>query len=70
MILDNKLNWTEQISNVMEKVKKSSSILKRLACKKWGSTMEVLNNTFYTHIKPILQYRGEVMLTTSHRKIN
>ena len=47
--MDNKLNWTEQIGNIGEKVKKSSSVLKRLAGNKWDSTMEVLNNTYCTY---------------------
>ena len=54
----------------MEKVEKSSSILKRLTGKKWGTTTETINNSYHTYIKPILQYDGEVILSTSDRDLN
>ena len=54
----------------MEKVDKSSSVLRRLADKNWGNTTEVLSNTYCTHIKQILQYGGEVILTTWDRNLH
>ena len=69
MTLD-KLNRTEQISNMVEKVEKSSSILKRLTGKKWGTTTETINNSYHTYIKPILQYGDDHLIDQIETKIN
>ena len=49
-------DWTEHINNMVENVEKSSSILERLAAKKWGCAMDVINNTYCTYLTPNFQY--------------
>ncbi|XP_071035169.1 uncharacterized protein [Parasteatoda tepidariorum] len=65
VVLDNKLSFTNHISTVIDKVEKRTSILKRLAGAKWGSSQHTLNKTYNTYIKPIIKYGSEVLISSA-----
>jgi hypothetical protein len=62
--LDNKLNWEQHVIKTEEKVNKNShTILKILTRKKWGCSMDTLNKTYNTYMKPIITYGAESLVT-------
>ena len=67
---DNKLTWKHHILTVTEKASRRLSILKRLAGSKWGCARQVLNTTYKTHIKPILQYGSETTITANKSNLD
>ena len=62
VILDNKLNLKDHANHTTANFSKSN-ILKRLAGVKWGGTLDILNETYKTYIKPNLLYGGAVSYT-------
>lgn len=70
VVLDNKLNWTEQVNIAAKKATSRLGVIKRLAGAKWGSTQDTLNITYNTYVKPVMKYGSEVIATANETRLN
>ena len=61
VVLYNKLNFTNHVNTITEKVEKRISILKKLTSIKWESSQTALYETYSTYIKPIFKYESGVI---------
>ena len=64
VVFDTKLSWNKHTEKVCEKTTQRFNILKRLCTTKWGCSMTTLSSTYYTYVKPVLQYCGEILITS------
>ena len=69
MHLDSKLTWKKHITNITEKARKRFSIMKRLARKKRGSSLEVLKSIYNIDIKPLMLYGAEALISADNTKL-
>ncbi|GFT58443.1 uncharacterized protein TNCV_2119371 [Trichonephila clavipes] len=57
--------WKGHAEENAKKGEKRLSLLKRLAGVTWGSSPDVLSTTYKSHVRPVLDYGGEFLATSS-----
>jgi hypothetical protein len=60
----------QHVIKTEEKVNENTHILKRLAGKKWGCSMDTLNKTYKTYVKPIITYGAESLVTAKDTTVH